>query len=486
MKKEVALQNRIAEFCRQKELLKRGDRILLGLSGGADSVCLFLVLSELAKSWELTLVPVHVNHNLRGGEAMQDQRFCEELCRRHQRELTVVSVPVAELAREHGWTLEEAGRNARYRAFGELAGQHQCNRIAVAHHKNDQAETVLFQLFRGSRVKGLSGMSAANGSIIRPLLCVTREEIEAYLQEKQQEYCIDHTNLCEEYTRNLIRHKILPLAEQLQPKAVEHVAETAGYLERVEDLLERQTRVLYQQAVIRKENAPQGQEVVLSIPVLKGAEPLLAERVLYQALCTAAGGKKDIASVFVTDCMALLKKQTGRRVNLPGGLLAKKQYEELWIGRELSYRMAAEDFSEQVVKDFPFTVFLPEIGKNMTLTLIDRGKNAEFSEENLRSIPKSTYTKSFNYDKIKEIVSVRLPAKEDTIALYTDGRGKKALDVLKEAKIPAEGRKRYPVLAAGTEVLWIPGIRGSEAFRVTEETKYVLNATIDGGNENGG
>ena len=155
LKKEFVLQNTISEFCRQKELLKRGDRILLGLSGGADSVCLFLVLSELAKTWELTLVPVHVNHNLRGGEAMQDQRFCEELCRRHQRELTVVSVPVAELAREHGWTLEEAGRNARYRAFGELAGQHQCNRIAVAHHKNDQAETVLFQLFRGSRVKGL-------------------------------------------------------------------------------------------------------------------------------------------------------------------------------------------------------------------------------------------------------------------------------------------------------------------------------------------
>ena len=117
MEKEFEFRNRIRAFCRQKELFAQGDRVLLGLSGGADSVCLFLVLTALAKEWELELVPVHVNHNLRGEEALHDQQFCEDLCRTYGMELRVVSVPVAKLAKEHGWTLEEAGRNARYEAL---------------------------------------------------------------------------------------------------------------------------------------------------------------------------------------------------------------------------------------------------------------------------------------------------------------------------------------------------------------------------------
>ena len=162
MEKEYVFTNKIRAFCRQKELFSPGDRVVIGLSGGADSVCLFLVLLDLAKELSLKIVPVHVNHNLRGKDALADQHFCEELCRQHGLELTVVSVPVAELAAENGWSLEEAGRNARYRAFAEIAEQQQCNKTAVAHHKDDQAETVLFQMFRGSRLKGISGMEAKN------------------------------------------------------------------------------------------------------------------------------------------------------------------------------------------------------------------------------------------------------------------------------------------------------------------------------------
>ena len=121
--------------------------MVLGLSGGADSVCLFLVLEAFAKEWELELIPVHVNHNLRGTEADADQKFCEELCRQHNLKLQVASVQVAELAAQNGWTLEEAGRNARYQVFKEIQTQRQGTKIAVAHHKNDQAETVLSNCF---------------------------------------------------------------------------------------------------------------------------------------------------------------------------------------------------------------------------------------------------------------------------------------------------------------------------------------------------
>lgn len=472
------MKSRITEFCRQKELLKQGDRILIGLSGGADSVCLFLVLSELAKEWDLELLPVHVNHNLRGEEAEQDRMFCERLCWRHNRELLALSVPVAELAKEQGLTLEEAGRNARYEAFRVFAEIYECDKIAVAHHKNDQAETVLFQLFRGSRVKGLSGMEAKNGNIIRPLLCVTRKEIEDYLAEKGQKYCIDRTNSEEEYTRNLIRHRMLPVAEEIQPRAVEHVADTAEYLGRVEKLLQRLTEELY--STCAADNGAEG--VTLEIGPLRAAEGLLAERVVYQALCSVYGRKKDITAGLVADCMDLTEKQTGRYLTLPEGLVAKRQYDKLWIGPEIP----AEDTPyRRVITDFPFRAKLPGKAGSLTLEVKNIADFGENFSEKIAGNPKSTYTKWFDYDKIERAVSLKTPEAEDTIVLYTDGRGKRVFDVLKEAKVPLSERKSLWVLAAGQEVLWIPGIRGSEGYYVTKETKRVLIATINGGKENG-
>ncbi len=463
-------KNKIRTYCRQKELFAKGDRILVGLSGGADSVCLFLVLLSMAKEWELSLVPVHVNHNLRGAEADRDQKFCEELCRQHNLELLVESMPVAELAAKKGWTLEEAGRNARYEVFRKWKERQRCDKIAVAHHKNDQAETVLFQLLRGSRLKGLSGIQAKNKDIIRPLLCVSREEIEEYLTGINQNYCIDRTNLEEEYTRNKIRHRMIPLAEELQPKAVEHITETAEYLGKVEKLLQSLTEELFAECVT--DNGCQG--ITLKIAPLERAEGLLAERVVYETLCLAFGEKKDITAGFVTDCMGLLQKQTGRYLTLKDGVVVRRQPDSLWFGR---MREAAESYREEIL-EFPYQTMLPENGYSMTLTV-------EPVEKIGKIIPKNTYTKWFDYDKIRKVILLRTPETEDVIALYRDGRGKRVLDVLKEAKVPLEKRKTMRLLTAGNEVLWIPGIRGSEGYHVTEETKQVLIATINGGNEDG-
>ncbi len=470
MEKEFEFNNRIKAFCRQKELFARGDRVLLGLSGGADSVCLFLVLEALAAEWELTLVPVHINHNLRGEEALRDQRFCEAFCREHSLVLRVVSADVAALAKERGWSLEEAGRNARYENFSRLKEELGCQKTAVAHHRDDQAETVLFQLFRGSRLKGLSGMEAKNGDIVRPLLCVTRDEIEAYLKEKNQNYCIDSTNLEEEYTRNLIRHRIVPTAKETCGRAVEHIAETAEYAGQVEEFLGRLTEELFTESAV---NDGRG-AIMLKIEPLRRAEPLLTERVIYRALCEVYGRKKDITAGFVADCRALMEKQTGRYLTLPEGVMARKSFDALRIGRE---EPAAEQLCVEIT-DFPFRKNLPGGLGSLSVSL----KKREELEEN---IPKSTYTKWFDYDKISKIVLLRMPAAEDEIAVYTDGRKKRVADVFAAAKVPKERRPDYPVLAVGDEVLWIPGIRGSEAYRITKETKQVLITTIDGGSEDG-
>ena len=468
---------KVKAFCRQKELLREGDRVLIGLSGGADSVCLFLILMDLREEYSLSVVPVHVHHNLRGEEADRDMQFCKELCEAYGLPLEVISAPVSEMARENGWSLEEAGRYARYEAFARICDEHGCTKIAVAHHKNDQAETMLFQLFRGSRLKGLAGMEAAREKMIRPLLCVTREEIEGFLSARNQKYCIDRTNFEEDYTRNRIRHGILPKAEMIQPKAVEHIAETAEYLGRVEDYLSRLTENVWK-TLVKEQTETQ---IRLFIPELLAEEPLLSERVVYRTLCEVAGKKKDITALAVEQCLALCEKQTGRRIELPQGLLAIKEYETLCITKQ---RQKEETVSVPI-EGFPWEGRIPGTDEVMHLSVRDVGENVDVFVEKEGGIPKSTCTKWFDYDKIKGSISLRNPLAEDVIALYTDGRGKRVFDVLAEAKIPKEERKKKVVLSAENQVLWIPGIRSCEAYRITEKTRRILIVTIDGGKKDG-
>ena len=202
---------------------------------------------------------------------------------------------------------------------------------------------------------------------------------------------------------------------------------------------------------------------------------------MYKALCVACGGKKDVTAGFVTDCLGLLEKQTGRFITLPDGLVAKRSYGELIIGKE---QVQEEEFCE-VIRSFPYQTEYAGGTEHWTLTLELRELTEEKNLKKMSLIPKSTYTKWFDYDKINEVVSWKTPEPEDVLALYADGRGKRVSEVLKMAKVPLEERKRIRILAAGNRVLWIPGIRGSEAYHVTKETKHVLIATIDGGNKDG-
>lgn len=464
------MRKKVADFCRQNELLQKGDRVVLGLSGGADSVCLFLVLLAMKEEWDLELLPVHVHHNLRGAEADADEAFCEALCGNYGLTLCKVSAPVAELAEEHGWTLEEAGRNARYEAFERIKREHGADKIAVAHHKNDRAETVLFQLFRGSRLKGLIGMEAKRDHIIRPLLCVTRKEIEAYLEKEQQAFCIDRTNSETEYSRNKIRNCLLPIAEEVQQRAVEHIAETADYLARVEVYLEKQTKEWYDRAVQRAER-----DVLINMESLADADELFKERVVYRALCEAAGGKKDMTAAAVADCLALGDRQTGRRLCLPLGLTVVREYGVLRIFKE-EERPEPEEIP---VTELPFEAVLPGGEQRIRLEVIKIEESVETFIEKAGGFPKSNYTKWFDYDTIDADISLRTARAEDVISLYTDGRGKAVRDVMTDAKIPKEERARMLLLTAGDRVLWIPGVRGSEAYRVTQQTKRILTATLE-------
>lgn len=231
--------NKIFSFVKKHNMINKGDTVICGLSGGADSVCLLLVLCELRKRIDFTVKALHVNHCLRGAESDRDENFCRELCERLDIPFTTVSCNVTEFAEKNTLSVEESARKLRYSLFEEnSAGE----KIATAHNANDNLETVVLNLARGSALKGLTGIPPVRDNIIRPILTVSRDEIEEYLKEKGQNYVTDSTNLSDDYTRNKIRHKILPVLKEINPSVIETSVNSIDAVQSENSLIEEQTR----------------------------------------------------------------------------------------------------------------------------------------------------------------------------------------------------------------------------------------------------
>lgn len=215
--------HKVAKFIEQQALLPDKAKVLIALSGGADSVALLLALHKLNYRCEA----IHCNFHLRGEESMRDETFTRELCNRYNIPFTVVNFNTTAYAKEKGISIEMAARELRYDAFEKRRTQIKAEAIAVAHHRDDSAETLLLNLIRGTGIKGLHGILPKNGHIIRPLLCTSREEITDYLAWRQESYVTDSTNLTADYTRNKIRLEILPLMQEINPSVKESIAQTA-------------------------------------------------------------------------------------------------------------------------------------------------------------------------------------------------------------------------------------------------------------------
>nr|MCR4674364.1 tRNA lysidine(34) synthetase TilS [Lachnospiraceae bacterium] len=217
----------ITEFINEKNLLEDGDGVLLGVSGGADSVCLLFQFMKVMESIDIHLHVLYVEHGIRGEESKEDGRFVKALCDKLYMPYTLISVDAPAYARQRGLSMEEAARELRYEAFSTEASRMGLNKIATAHNANDNAETILFQMIRGTGVKGLAGIEPLtvrkNYTLIRPLLNTSRGEIEGYLEEIGQSYRTDSTNLKDDYARNKIRHQIIPLMEEINAKAINHI-----------------------------------------------------------------------------------------------------------------------------------------------------------------------------------------------------------------------------------------------------------------------
>ena len=215
---------KIRRYMEKWHMLEKGDKVIVGVSGGADSICLLFVLIQLQKELPFELACVHVNHQLREADADADETYVKTFCERYRIPCEIYREDVALIAKKRKQSLEEAGREVRREAFVKTLKRYGGTKIALAHHQNDNAETFLMNVARGAGLKGLGGIRPVNGNVIRPLLAVERGEVEKYLEEEGIVFCVDETNKSDAYMRNRIRNHILPyFEEQVNKRIVTHI-----------------------------------------------------------------------------------------------------------------------------------------------------------------------------------------------------------------------------------------------------------------------
>jgi tRNA(Ile)-lysidine synthase len=450
-----ALLEAVDRFIQRHDLLAAGERVLVGLSGGVDSVVLVHVLRRLGFDPQAA----HVNYGLRGGESDADEAFVRRWCAAFDPPvpLEVVSKDAKAQAEAHDQSLQEAARVLRYRYFAEQAEAHQITRVAVGHHRDDQAETLLLNLFRGSGLEGLAGMPPARPmnadasiELIRPMLDLRRAEIEAYAEANDLAWRTDASNRNRSYRRNRIRHDLLPAIEDVFEGATDNIAAAASrvraYLSSTQDL-----RVSDRFSRVAKPTESGG---ILSLDLLADDPTVWRHRLILEALrrwCPEAPQRASVAE----SIDALLDAQVGRRVELSGG--------RIWRERD-HLRFVAD----------------PDAGASMPPRPVPWGTDVDLPAGTLRAdrlpevpadldagTPNVVYADA---DALGTSMHVRPWQSGDRFQPLGMQGTKRVSDYLTDAKVPPHQRARVLVLCSGDRVAWVVGHRLSHAVRVRPET----------------
>ena len=448
------MYNKVIETIKKFNMLNNGENVVVGLSGGADSCALTHILARLSEKMDLHITAVHINHGIRGEEAERDERSAEEFCRRLNIEFIAYHCDIPSEAAKRGIGEEEAGRLVRYEKFYETAGKKNGAKTAVAHNMNDKAETLIMNLCRGAGMKGLAGIKPVSGSIIRPLIFCTRDEIEKYCDDNNIEYCTDSTNLQNEYTRNKIRNILLPwLSENINPAAAMNMANASELLREEEEYLESKAQEQYKKLL---KDSGDG-FVSLNVDGLASEHSVIRRRVLRIALRSLRPDMRDFGRKHTESAEDILMGDTGRRISLPGGITVSKGYGLINILYDRE-KQGAFCYDIEPGKKY----FIKETESYVLLSL-----NEEKNINNTANI----CTKKIDYDKIKDKIQLRTRQTGDFISIK-NGR-KKIKDIFIDDKIPSDKRDSYPLLVCGKSVI-IVGDRLGTDYYVGQDTKNIL------------
>jgi len=452
---------KITRTIARHKMINRGDHVVVAVSGGPDSVCLLDILNELKTDLGIQLIVAHFNHGLRPDEDENETGFVETLA-------LFFGLPFetkrASNIMEGSFSTEEEARHARYQFLEEVKERFSARKIAVGHNLDDQAETVLMRLLRGSGTSGLAGIPPCrDNKIIRPLLEVTRPEIMSWLEWKKLKYISDSSNHEMRYLRNRIRAELVPLLKKYQPRIVEILGQTARIMRNDEALLEANARDWVQ----KKSRTGKTGGIEISLPQFIKIHDALKNRVIRYVLKTLGGNLRRVSLRHIEAVIRVAKnKKPQTKIFLPNRIILKRVYETLVFSR--IEHETTQDFCYFL--DRPGVFYLEDLGFTISLT--------EMEKQEITDMGASLWTSFLDASQLSYPLMIRNFRQGDRfVPLGMSGR-KKLKDFFIDLKIPSEKRKEIPILAHQNMPVWICGLRLDDGVKIKATTKKVLKVEL--------
>ncbi|MBI5570038.1 MAG: tRNA lysidine(34) synthetase TilS [Desulfomonile tiedjei] len=443
-------------------MVQPGSRVVVGVSGGSDSVALLHVLTALSPRMDFRVVAAHLDHALRA-ESAEDARFVSDTASALGVPVHVQRADVREVSIREGISIEEAGRRCRYAFFEKVRTSVLADRIATAHHLDDELETFFLRIFRGASMRGLGGIPAVRGRIIRPFIQVTRQDILRFLYEQGIPYRLDRTNLETDTDRNFIRNRLFPLIRERFPDFRLPAKRTADLIEQEDAFLNQEAMKVFSAAVARGTEA-----LTLDLPKVRACPEVLRARVILAALYELSGPDIRWQRVHVSSVAALAgSRRPSAAVNLPGGLIARREYDRLILSRAT---IAEEPSPFSIALAGPGRTLIPEAGMALQVRILPR--------DAISDVETPPDVAIFDADEVPFPLVVRPPQAGDRFRPWGFDGTRKLKKVLIDAKIPLRQRACLPLLTREEQILWIVGVRRSSVAPVTPEARRVLEIRL--------
>lgn len=459
------IKEQFLKYIQENDLVSKGEGIVVGLSGGPDSVCLLNLLCALREKMNLKIVAAHINHMLRAEDADKDEEYARSLCKRLNVEFFCKKIDINKYSKENGVSSETAGREVRYDFFDYIMEKVGFSKIATAHNSNDQAETVLMRIMRGTGLEGLTGIPVKRDErYIRPILFMERKNIEEYCKECGLEPRIDESNLERLYSRNKVRLDILPY---MKKNFNQDIVET---INRMVLLLQEDNRYIMEQVdKCYIDNCTKcDEEVIISRSAFE-CDNAIINRIIRRAIKEVGGNKYDVEVKHIKEVISLKDMKTNKKIDLPSGIYAQNIYGDIFI--RLKSNKNKDEYEELVLskegmlhkeiyfKDYIFNFEVSAYEKN-----IDFIKNNEI--------------KYFNYDNINGNIIIRQRKEGDKIIPLGMKGNKKVKDIFIDLKIPQEDRDVIPIIQFGDDIAWVVPMKVSDKYKVTDATKNILKIVV--------
>lgn len=459
------IKKRFLKFIIENNLINKNDGIVVGLSGGPDSICLLSLLNEIKDYMNINIIAAHVNHMLRGVEADADEEYARKMCEKMNIKFVSKKVDIKSYAKINKMSSESAGREARYDFFNCVLKKYNMNKIATAHNANDQAETVIMRMMRGTGLEGLGGILAKRDNIyIRPILFLRRDEIEAYCKKNMLNPRIDKTNLERIYSRNKIRLDILPYMKQnFNEDVIEAINRMALLLQEDNKYIEKKALDEYYNVVKEQKD-----KIIIFKEAFKLDKPILT-RILRRAVSYISGNKYDLEMKHIFEIINLQNMDTGKQLDIPGNMYVSNVYKDIYIQKKCNNKTNESN----IVK-----IYKDEIsGKKL--------KYGEYSidfevicDKNI-NYQKNHLIKYFDYNIIEDSITIRTRKNGDKICPLGMHGSKKLKDIFIDMKVPKEMRDNIPIIQFDNDIAWIVSLKLSDKFKITSNTERILKITVN-------